>query len=104
MVQKRQSHTPDAPFFVSGLEPSKVEFTKPEEAADKALRREKDRWGFYIKDVGSYVAAYIIMAVILTFAIILFVRGDQAARQQAMSILVPLLTAVVGMVFGRAIK
>jgi hypothetical protein len=96
----------NAPIPVSGLQATKLEMAAPEIPEERKHRLRKDFLGFVCKDLAAYVLAYLILAVVVTFAGWTLSRAaaPKEDRQWAMSILTTLLVGIVGMAFGRASK
>jgi hypothetical protein len=83
-----------------------IQIRTAEEDEDKAIRRRKEHAEFCVKDLGPYVLAYVIIALVMVYVTwALFRAGSPAEeRQWAMSIVTTILAGVVGLVFGRATK
>ena len=76
----------------------------PEDQAEKAQRLKIEFQTFLIKDLGPYVLAFVIVLIVLTYcAKVLFIwTATGPDRDRAWTAVISLLTAVSGMIFGKA--
>jgi len=99
----------DVSKAIPGLEDlplEKVEYKRPEDEQDKALRIEKERVGFYFKELGTLVFAAILVIVVVICCLVFLFNSQSAPAEKdwARSVLMAVLTGAVGFAFGKATK
>lgn len=83
-----------------------VHLKPTEDLADKNLRRRKEFWTFVIKDLLVHVLAILIimLVVLYSFSVLMGTRSTPQEKEWAMSIVMAILTGIIGLLFGRATK
>jgi hypothetical protein len=91
---------------MEGLEVEKLEYKRPEDEQEKALRLHKERVGFYVKEVVTpgFAAALVIVAVICCLVFLFGPQSSAAEKQWAGTVLMSVLTGALGYAFGRTSK
>jgi hypothetical protein len=91
---------------MEGLEVEKVEYKRPEDEQEKALRLHKERVSFYIKEVGTpgFAAALVVVAVICCLWFLFSPQSSATEREWARTVLMSVLTGAIGFAFGKTTK
>jgi hypothetical protein len=94
---------------LSGMENmtlEKAEFKRPEDEQEKALRLQKERWSFFVKEMGTLGFAAILVAVAVACCLVFLFNPQSSAveKEWARSVLMSVLTGAVGFAFGKATK
>jgi len=93
-------------FPIGDMEVKSIEFKLPEDEQDKALRIEKERVGFYFKELGTLVFAAILVIVVVICCLVFLFNSQSAPAEKdwARSVLMLVLTGAIGFAFGKATK
>ena len=89
-----------------GLEVKTIELKSPEDEQEKALRLQKERWNFFVKEMGTLAfAALLVAAAVICCLFFLFSsQSSPVEKDWARSVLMSVLTGAVGFAFGKATK
>src|SRR5437899_1359210 len=95
-----------APFPPRGMQYVSAELRPIEDEREKAERLHKERLGFYIKDVGTWLLGFFFVIAIGLFCFWLLLRIDTPSveRDWARSALSAILGGIVGFLFGKVAK
>ena len=99
----------DVSKAIPGLEDlplEKVEYKRPEDEQDKALRLHKERLNFYFKDLGTLGFSALLVSVAVTCCLVFLFNSQSAPAEKdwARSVLMLVLTGAIGFAFGKATK
>jgi hypothetical protein len=103
MAAKQKEADVHAALPLVGMKLTKAELTAEEDAQDKALRRHKDRLGFYVKDVGvpAFAALVVLAMAGCSFWIALRSGFTPAEKEWARAALSAIAGGAVGAAFGK---
>ena len=98
----------DVSKAIPGLEHlplEKVEYKRPEDEQEKALRLHKERIGFYLKDVGITILGVVFLLAIGGYCLwVLTGNSAPAEKDWARSAITSILAGIVGYIFGKTTK
>jgi len=99
----------DVSKAIPGLETlplEKVEYKRPEDEQEKALRLHKERISFYIKDVVIWIFGVVCLVVIGGYCLWVLTSSSSAPADKdwARSAVTSILAGIIGYVFGKTAK
>ena len=99
----------DVSKAIPGLESlplEKVEYKRPEDEQEKALRLHKERLGFYIKDVGIWIFGVVFLMAIGSYCLWVLTSNSAAPTEKdwVRSAITSILAGIVGYIFGKTTK
>jgi len=83
-----------------------IEYQRPEDEQDKALRLHKERLSFYFKDLGAlgFSALLVIVAMICCLVFLFNPKASVAEKGLAGSLFTSIVTGAIGFAFGKSMK
>ena len=83
-----------------------VKITSPEDVDEKRVRLLKDQWNFFVKEIGPYVVAALLVLAISVYCFIVLANSSSQIedKQWARATLSAVAVGVVGVIFGKATK
>jgi hypothetical protein len=96
----------EAPVSVPGMQIRNIEFKPIEDEQEKTLRLHKERVGFYVKEIGTWLLGFFFVIAIGFFCFWVLVRNESASVEKdwARSGLTAILGGIVGFLFGKVVK
>jgi heme/copper-type cytochrome/quinol oxidase subunit 4 len=83
-----------------------AQFKTPEDSQEKAQRLRKELVGFYFKDIGAWILAFVFVVVIgaCSFWIVMRTGFDPAEKEWARSVISAIVAGIIGFIFGKTAK
>jgi hypothetical protein len=106
MPQKKVKELPVPAFQLPGMKYAELRLTPVEDEHEQALRLHKERLSFWVKDIGTYVFAALVL---LCIAILCFWKlTDKSTTPEelryAWAAISAIMGGIVGTVFGKSTK
>jgi hypothetical protein len=93
-------------YSIPGMRVGNIQFERVEDEQEKVQRLHKERLGFYVKEIGTWLLGFFFVIAIGLFCFWVLLRMDTppVERDWARSALSALLGGIVGFLFGKVAK